>query len=901
MRAVVFVLMSVSWFVSTSLGGAALPDGIERAGAVGAEREPVPEPKPAGKPEPKPKEGVEEIKKAEVAAKPVVAAAPVAPTKKTVAELTKGFRKLEGLFEFYLEMEKGKLLMRLKKDQLEKEFIYFPQTIDGVVQSGFMRGQYGSQAVIRWHKVFDRIEVRQVPTGFYFEPGHPLERAAAANTSEGVLASEVVMAEDETGYLIDAGSLFLRESLLHVQRGHDAGKAVLGKLSEQKTHVMGVHLYPDNALVQVAYVYENPSPSWNREGKGADEIADARFVTLQMQHALVRMPENDFKPRWDDSRVGYFATKVTDMTSTEVAPYRDVIHRWHLVKQKPGTKLSEPVEPITFWIENTTPVEFRDTIRKATLAWNEAFETAGFKDAVVVKQQPDNAKWNAGDIHYNVLRWTSSPNPPFGGYGPSFANPRTGQILGADIMLEFSYMTKRMQSRRVLDEVGLAGLAPYGAEEGSQGPKMANGHECLAGVCAHQGLRFGGAMLRAEGMGRVEMERMLNEALYYLVLHEVGHTLGLNHNFRGSQLHDAKSIHDKAVTEKVGLLGSVMDYPTSNVAPLGVKQGQYYCTKPGPYDHWAIEFGYSEALEDPVAEAERLKGIAGRSHRHELGFANDADDMRAVGKGIDPRAMLFDLSSDVVGYGGDRCVLVRKRMETLLERGSEKGESWQQVVADFATLNAEMSNALVAVSRQVGGVEVERAYVGQGAERKPFVPVPAEKQRAAMGLLAEYAFGPGAWQFPAELAAHLQVQRRGFDHEQSEDPKLHELAAKLQRALLDHLLHSAVLTRLSDSALYGNEFGVAEMLSALSAAIFRGDPENRPSTVRQTLQAMYLERLLALANSGQQVSATQAAALSEVLLLRTALENRGQILMGAPQHQALLSYKIRRALDEGKD
>jgi hypothetical protein len=867
-----------------------------------AKPEPKPEPRREPKPEEKPKPSQpEEVKKAEVVTKEATEAAPTNSGKKTVGELTKDFKRLGGLFEFYLQMEKGKLLLHLKKDQLEKEFIYFPQTIDGVVQSGFMRGQYGDQVVIRWRRIFDRIEVRKVPTGFYFEPGHPLARAAEANTSEAVLASEVVMAEDETGYLIDAGSLFLRESLLHVHRGNDAGKAVLGKLSEQKTHVTGVHIYPDNALIQVAYVYENPSPTWNREGKGADEIADARYVTLQMQHALVRMPENDFKPRWDDPRVGYFATKATDMTSTEVTPYRDVIHRWHLVKQKPGTKLSEPVEPITFWIENTTPVEFRDTIRKATLAWNEAFETAGFKDAVVVKQQPDKAKWNAGDINYNVLRWTSSPNPPFGGYGPSFANPRTGQILGADIMLEFSYMTRRMQSRRVLDEVGLAGLAPFGGEEEVRGLKMANGHECLAGVCAHQGLRFGGAMLRAEGMGKVEMDRMLNEALYYLVLHEVGHTLGLNHNFRGSQLHDAKTIHDKAVTEKVGLLGSVMDYPTANVAPLGVKQGQYYCTKPGPYDHWAIEFGYSEALEDPEAEAERLKEIAGRSHRHELGFANDADDMRAVGKGIDPRAMLFDLSRDVVSYGRERCELVKKRMETLLERSAEDGASWQQVVADFATLNSEMSNTLVAVSRQVGGVEVERAFAGQGAERKPFVPVSAERQREAMALLAEYGFGPGAWQVPAELAAHLQVQRRGFDHDGPEDPKLHELAAKLQRALLDHLLNGAVLTRLSDSALYGNEFGVGEMLSALSAAIFRGDPENRPSTVRQTLQAMYLERLLAMANSGQQVSATQAAALSEVLLLRTALENRAQILMGAPQHQALLLYKIRRALDEGKN
>ena len=166
-----------------------------------AKPEPKPEPRREPKPEEKPKPSQpEEVKKAEVVRKEATEAAPTNSGKKTVSELTKDFKRLGGLFEFYLQMEKGKLLLHLKKDQLEKEFIYFPQTIDGVVQSGFMRGQYGDQVVIRWRRIFDRIEVRKVPTGFYFEPGHPLARAAEANTSEAVLASEVVMAEDQTGY-----------------------------------------------------------------------------------------------------------------------------------------------------------------------------------------------------------------------------------------------------------------------------------------------------------------------------------------------------------------------------------------------------------------------------------------------------------------------------------------------------------------------------------------------------------------------------------------------------------------------------------------------------------------------------------------------------------------------------
>jgi hypothetical protein len=129
-----------------------------------------------------------------------------------------------------------------------------------------------------------------------------------------------------------------------------------------------------------------------------------------------------------------------------------LIHRWDLRKKDPNAAVSEPVEPIVWWIENSTPHEWRETIKNAVLEWNKAFEKAGFKNAVQVKIQPDDADWDAGDIRYNVLRWTSSPNPPFGGYGPSFVNPRTGQILGSDIMLEFVYHTNRVVLNRLFGE-----------------------------------------------------------------------------------------------------------------------------------------------------------------------------------------------------------------------------------------------------------------------------------------------------------------------------------------------------------------------------------------------------------------------------------------------------------------
>jgi|UniRef100_UPI003783B204 hypothetical protein len=857
-----------------------------------AKPEPKPEPVPVpGKPAPNPPTPAPAQPPAAVqtpqspAPAPATAAKPAEDNKskkKSVADFTKGFQRLDGLFRMYLDTEKGAPWLYIAKSQLGPEFIYFNHSVDGPVAAGHNRGRYGEETIFSLRKVWDRVEFVEKNTSIYFDPQNPLAKARNANISQAILASESIVAEDADGVLVAATNLFLRETLTMVKFG-GGERSLLGRLSEPKTKIMRINGYPKNTAVIAEYVFENPTPS----GKHDEDITDARYITVQVQHTLIAMPESDFKPRLDDQRIGYFTHQITDMTSIDAAPYRDVIHRWNLVKQKPGTALSEPVEPIVFWIENTTPVEFRDTIRTAVLKWNEAFETAGFKDAVVVKQQPDDAKWDAGDIEHNVLRWTSSVNPPFGGYGPSFANPRTGQILGADIMLEYSYITKRLLTKKLYDDLGLA-------TEQNEGATRLNPHACLACNCARQGIQLGQTMLRLQKSDRIEVDRLIKESLYYLALHEVGHTLGLNHNFRSSQLHDTVNVHNAEITEKVGLTGSVMDYPPVNIAPKGVKQGQYFTTKPGPYDHWAINFGYSESLEDPVEEQKRLEAIASQSHKPELAFANDADDMRATGKAIDPRAMLFDMSSDPIAYGEQRCEMVKTELKNILKDVADPGKSWQEVAQAYGTLTKDASGSLTAISRYVGGVYVERAVQGQAQGVAPFKPVEAEKQRRALLAISKYAFAPDAMAAPPELYAHLQQQRRGFDHgDETEDPKLHDMVFRMQASLLAHLLHSLTLQRLQDSALYGNEVTVDEVLSTLTTAICTGDDPAKPvSTMRQNLQLDYINRLLAIAHTGGHFHATQSSALFQIERIKA------MTFANSPAHQLAIKYRIRRALDE---
>jgi hypothetical protein len=878
------------------------PSAAKPVAEVAKPQQPAPgTPAPPTPPGARKPEADNKAKSKDIAAQPKpVPANPEPPKKKTLEEVTKNCEDDKGLFRVYREKENGTVFLFIKKQQLDKEFIYFSHTVDGVVGAGRNRGQFGDETVFTIHRNYEKMEFVARNTAYYFDPEHPLARAARANVSDAVLAMEPIVAENDEGILINAGNLFLRETLRQVKPStKEEGKSLLGKLSENKTKFVRTKSFSRNTLFVVEYVYENLSPpSHDDDEKQAQDVTDPRYVSVKVQHTLIAMPENDYQPRFDDSRVGYFMTQLTDQTSTEATPWRDFIHRWHLVKKDPNAPLSEPVEPIVWWIENTTPREFRPIIMEAGLKWNQSFEKIGFKNAVVIKEQPDDANWDADDIDYNVLRWTSSPKPPFGGYGPSFVNPRTGQILGSDVMLEFSFVKNRLFARRLWSEVGIVGM------DATQGGG-ADEHACMAGNLTQQGLMFGTNMMRLRKADQIDFDELVKESLTQLILHELGHTLGLNHNFRASGMLSPADLQKRELTEKSALSGSVMDYMPLNLGPDKAHQGQYYITDPGPYDNWAIEYGYSVALPDTAAEKDRLAAIAGRSHEPQLAFANDADDMRGSGKAIDPRAMIFDMSSDPIAYGAKRCEMVRQATGKLLDEYPKEGTSWQELTNAYISLTSDAGNALTAISRYVGGVYVERPFVGQVKQHapQPLRPVEVEKQRAAMQALAKYAFAPDAWTAPEVLISHMQQQRRGFDfRSEGEDPKLHERSLKIQRGLLDHLMHVNTQNRILDSALYGNKYPLREMMWDLTKAIINGEGERGEiSTQRQNLQLDYVDRLLGIVQGRGHLPAAQSVALAQ---LREIQSYFTALRITAPAanvpHIEFVKYKIARGLDEQK-
>ena len=756
--------------------------------------------------------------------------------KKSIIDIAKESILYDGLFAIYQDSVTGDIKMVIKEDQIGKEYIYFSQIADGVVEVGAFRGSYRDAKVFKIEKYFDKIELIYQNTSSYFDPENAVSKSADANMSSGVLASlKIENAHSDKGlYLIDANKLFLNETFSQIKPAKHPKQSPyafgLGNLNKDKTKINRIRNYPANTDLAIEYVYSKS----NTLNNGTRSVADGRNVSIKVYHSLIEMPNNDYEPLIDDPRVGFFTTRVTDMTTINSANYRDLVHRWNLKKKDPTAAISEPVEPIVWWMENTTPKEIRPIIKKAGEQWNLAFEEAGFKNAIVIKQQPDKADWDAGDIRYNVLRWTSSPKPPFSGYGPSFVNPKTGEILGADIMFEYKSLTNQIHVEKLLGENSL---------ENNELP-VDLGHSnhtmCFAGDMAQMDNVFASFALKTLGAEQIEKSIIIEQFLYYLVLHEMGHTLGLNHNMKSSQLHSLADIHNAEITSKIGLIGSVMDYPSVNFALDNTKQGQYWTTRPGPYDMWAIKFAYQTGRTD-----KETIDLLEQSTQHDLLFGNDADDMRSPGKAMDPRVNVGDLTSDAIAYSTERIQLTQIVGAGLLKNLKEDGESYHDHRISYYSLLREQAKAATTISRYIGGVYVDRAFIGQQGATKPFTPVPLEKQKEAMTALDKYVFSPDAFTFPNEIYNYLQLQRRGFDFfGAGEDPKIHETILANQKNILNHLLHKNTLQRIVNSELYGNSYKLANFMSDLSNSIFKSDIAGSVNSFRQNLQIEYTKMLI---------------------------------------------------------
>ena len=814
--------------------------------------------------------------------------------KVTVKEKIAGSNKISGLFTLYQDTATGSVQLYISKKQLGKEFIYQSFSMGGPPELFLNQNMIRETWLFTMRKTFDKISFIRQNTNYYYDPANAISKAAKVDVSEAVFYSEKLVAEDDDGYLISADGLFISEKLDPIKPflppSLPPGAVFnLGTLSSSKSSYINLRSFPKNTDVVVSLAYENPSPI----KFGGKDITDARYVQVKMQHSFIEAPNNNYRVRYDDPRVGYFTQEIDDMTAKHIPNYKDVINRWNLVKKDPQAALSEPVEPIVWWVENTTPVELREIILKAGLKWNEAFEKAGFKNAIVMKQMPDTAKWDPADIRYNVLRWVSSDL----GYaiGPSFVDPRTGQILGADITFDFGFLPGTIFEEETYDA-----LTGHNQLEEIANPYFAKHKHCA--IAKGMQIMQTSALTMAEAFESSpdELGTLKEQFFTELVMHEMGHTLGLNHNMKASTMLSPKEINNKEITRQLGLIGSVMDYSLVNVIADKSKQGDYYTTKAGPYDIWAIEFGYSEFPAEK--EKDGLNKILSRSHDPKLAFGNDAD-ISFPGRGVDPRVMVWDMSSDIVGYAEERFKTVNTAMAHLKDKFVKSGQSYEDLRSRYYTINYQRAAMARSLSNYIGGIYVDRSYPDQQSNNKPFTPVPASYQKSAMKILSAYIFSPKAFDADAQLYPYLQQQRRGFNFfSGTEDPKILMSAARIQNITLDFILHPVTLARSTTTTLYGNTYTDADIIGDLVKACFNEDMTTSVNAFRQTLQTELAQRLDQIVNDPvkKYETSAKAAAYYNLKILRSTLASAAGGDLQTKAHRSNLIYMIDKSLSTNK-
>src|SRR5438093_2467370 len=488
-------------------------------------------------------------------------------------EVVKDMEVLKGLFTFYRKAEENRLLLEILPEQIDKTFIFAATVDQSVGERGLYAAQMGGRFPFSFHKVGKHLQwIIKNPT-FTAETGTPAARATARSFPNGILASAKVKSKphlERKSWLIDVSDLLVSDlpgfanALKEIYKPTDYG------FDKNNSSVASVKTFPENVLLEVGLHYTSANPKTR-----SATLPDERSIPIVVKYEFSGLKETGYKPRLADDRVGYFLNVQQDFTSDRPSsPYVRHIHRWQLEKSDPAAKLSPPKQPIVFWLENTIPVEYRDWMREGVLLWNKAFEKIGFQNAIAVKQMPDDADWDPADTRYNTIRWFAGVGATFA-IGPSRANPFTGQIYDADICFSEGII----RSVRRSGEEFVAPVLPPG-----QGPEFSLPAWCSrtsGGFCDYadglaQQAAFGVSVLETRGAWSPAVEqKLMRQFILEVTAHEVGHTLGLRHNFRASTLLKPEELNDVSKTETIGQSASVMDYNPIIIAGKGEKQGDF--------------------------------------------------------------------------------------------------------------------------------------------------------------------------------------------------------------------------------------------------------------------------------------------------------------------------------------
>ncbi len=780
---------------------------------------------------------------------PAPASAPAAQGATGFAARTAGMQRQDGYFPFWWDARGGKLLLEVPR--VGEDFLYLNSLATGVGSNalGLDRGSIGNAVVVRFERHGPRLLLVQQNTGFRATAAASAAETRAVEESfpTSVRAAFPVLAEEGGRFLVDATDFFLQDAYgvaAQIRRGNQ-GDFRLDR-DRSTVYLPRTKAFPKNTEVEtlLTWASDNPGPEIQRH------TPDGRSLSLRQHHSFVELPPPGYRPRAFDPRVGVNPLTFYDFSQPFDRSFQQRwISRWRLEKKDPRAAMSEPVKPIVYYLDPGIPEPYRTAFRQGASWWNRVFEAAGFIDAFQVADLPEGV--DPMDARYNVVQWVHRTDPGFS-IGPSFRDPRTGEIIKAAV---------KMDTYRSLTDYNIfAGTLPATETEA----------DWMAGLDP------------AADAEEFTMSRRRQH-----VAHEIGHTLGLAHNF---------------ITSTYGR-ASVMDYPGPLIRLRNgrIDLSEAYRAGPGAYDTLAIRYAY-EQFATPEEEARGLAAIVGDGMRRGIRFMSDREADELGG-----------MSAEVTRWanGSDRVAELERTMEVrrhLLDRfgvvAIRPGAPMHQLNERLAPVYLHHRYALEAAWKAVGGLDFTFALAGDG--QVPARVADPAMQRRALELLVR-AIQPEELAIPERVAALIPPPPFGYGSgpwgfASPAGGAFDPLAAAqvLSTAVVEGVLHRERAARLvSFHARDARAPSLDEVIGRLVDGTW-GQPtpaSPRDAALRRVAQRAVVDRLIALASDRQ--ATPQARAAAEYRLARLAERLQGRSGGGAEQraHEELAMRDVRRFLE----
>lgn len=762
---------------------------------------------------------------------------PTPPGARPFAEIVRGAAHVAGFLGLYQKEEK--VWIELRPDQFDRPMFMSVNTPNGIGERGIYGGQMGMSQVVVFHRVGPLVQLIAKNTRYGAKAGTPQALAVAQAYSDSLLAIAPVISGPQAqngAILIDASTLLFGDMAGYGTRLETAFRLPYA-VDARNSSFQSVRSDDSMTGLQVQAHYFVPrlpaAPATAAAAASAQAsgyappttLPDARSLFLGFYYNFMPLPAQPMAGRPADERIGHFVRTAHDF-SDDVTPTTAVhlVERWRLEKLDPALPLSAPKQPIVYWIDANVPHKYRESVKQGVLAWNAAFERIGFKDAIVVKQQSETDRFDTLDARHASVRWFFGNDVGFS-LGPRQVDPRSGEILDADIAVSDVFASG---ARRQIASDALAA-----ADDRCQ---------YQDGVTTELEFAMGLLSTRSEtDMAGPEAEALAQAYVRAVVMHEIGHTLGLRHNFRASTVYSLKQLQDAEFTRKHGMAGSVMDYTPFNLALKGETQGEYVPSALGPYDYWAIEYAYKPI--EAAQEKEELARIAARSGEPELAFGSD---LEAAGFNTDPAVNSYDLGSDPLAYVQRRLAMSRDLWDRLERRTLKPGESFDSLRRGFENGYQQYARTLPLAVKYIGGVSYVHDHAGTG--RAAFTPVSLARQRAALQLITGSLFKADSLHFSPALVSRLTPEP--FEMTARPDVSVGARVLALQTAALDQLMADAVATRLIDSQEKLTDkwqvLSLDELYGSLQGAIWSELKSGKEITpARRNLQREHLKRLCA--------------------------------------------------------